>query len=338
MVAVTADTVKLGIIDEVTPGITPTNPAFKLIRATGESLAFAPTITESAELTPGRGVADSALTGGQSAGDINFELSHNAAFERMLAGVMCSEWGDLLGFTTGQMPVGWDTNWIALGQQIKTFSYIKEWAIAGTIAAQVFPEVLFNTLQMTITPGSIISGAFGTIAGTVQTRTGEFTGQTFVSAGIDPVFTAPKVSQLEFRSTNLTTPLGIGLGINCFNNMVINLNNNIRGRECIGFLGPQEFALGKANSTIAATIYFSNNDMLDMLIDQDEFSLFVTVADSGVSPNKHSYQLIFPRCKMTAAPILAGGTGQDVVVDAEIAVLTPAAIPYSPIRIHRITA
>lgn len=334
---ITADEARLGVILETVAGTTPTNPAFESLRATGESLAFTPTIVNSAELTPGRGVADSALTGGAAAGDINFEVSKNNAFELLLTGAFCSNWGDLLGFTTPQMPAGWGVNDMALGKLMRTYSYIKEFSHQGITDIQVFPEAMVNTLALTITPGQIITGTYGMIGGTMVHRTAEFSGQTWIPGGVNPVMTAPKVVDIAFYETDMTTPLGLAIGTHCFNNFVLNINNNVRAIECIGTLGARERALGKAEVTITAGIYFTDGMLLDMLIDQDEFAMKVIIQDSLASPANHKYQFTLPRAKLTAAPVLAGGTGQDVVVDAAITCLTPAAIPNSPVWVKKIT-
>jgi hypothetical protein len=335
---ITADDARLGVLLETAPGTVPTNPAFESLRATGESVSFTPTIVNSAELTPGRGVADSALTGGNAAGDINFELSKNNAFELLLTGAFCSNWGDLLGFTTPQMPAGWGINDMALGKLMRTFSYIKEFSHAGLLDIQTFPESMVNTFAMTITPGQMITGTYGLIGGTMEHRITEYAGQSWVPGGVNPVMTAPKVVDIAFYQTNMTTPLALAIGTHCFNNFVLNINNNVRAIECIGTLGARERALGKAEVTLTAGIYFADGMLLDMLIDQDEFCIKATIQDSLASPANHKYLFTIPRAKLTAAPVVAGGTGQDVVVDAAITCLTPAAIPYSPIWVKKITA
>lgn len=338
---VTADTVRLGIIRETTKGVVPTNPAFQSLRLTGESVAFTPNVVNSAELTPGRGVADSALVGATAAGDLSWELSKNAAFELLLAGMMASDWGDLLGFTSGQMPVGWDTTWIGVGKKIDTFSFLKEFDVNGDgslLSLQTFPDLMVNTFQLTITPNQIITGSFGVQSGTMTVREAEYTGQSFVAPGVNPVFTAPKVVTAEFRQLDQVTPLGIGIGNHCFNNLVINLTNNIRAVECIGQLGAREYALGKCEVTLTAGIYFADDLLLNMLIDQSEFSMLIKVADGLASPNNHSYEFWVPRAKLTAAGVTAGGTGQDVVAACSIACLVPSVIPNSPLKVRRITA
>lgn len=338
MSVLVTDVIKVGVVREVTRGLTPASPAFQLLRVTGESLAFTPVSVNSAEMKPGRGIADSVLTGSNTAGDINFELAQSPGFELMLAAALASEWGDTLGYDPGDIPGSFDeTDGLLLGSTIQSFSYMKEWELESVFGMHVFPEIYVNTMSLTITPNQIITGNFGLLGAIMNPRTTALSGQSEIAAGSNPIFTAPNVVVGRFLETDLTTPLNIAIGTHCFNNITINLNNNLRSVECIGTLGARERALGRSEISITAGIYFIDDALIDLLIDQNEFAFQIEVRDSNASPNTHAYEILFPRCKLTAAPVTAGGTGQDVVVDAAIAVLQPTAIPYSPIQIFRKT-
>lgn len=71
----TANTTQLSYIKEVTPGTTPSTPAMKRIRYTGESLNSNITTTESQEIRDDRATSDLVLTDQSNGGDINAELS-----------------------------------------------------------------------------------------------------------------------------------------------------------------------------------------------------------------------------------------------------------------------
>jgi hypothetical protein len=334
--AITSDTVLLGEIPETVVGTTPTTPAFNGIRATGEGVNFTPAMAESAELVPGRGLADNLLVGGAAAGPLNFELSKNVAFEHFLAGLMCSDWGDTLGFTSGQMPAGWDSSWLACGQEIKTFSYVKEFPVDTFNYLHVFPASFINSLQLNITPGQIITGSWGLVGGPVHPLDAPIAGQTWVPPAIRALFAAQNVVTAEFRTENNGSVLPIGIGNHCFSNIVLNLTNNQRARECIGFLGTKERALGRIGLTITATIYFSSNDLLNMLIDQTAFTFAMTLSTApagAASYDQYTFQA--DRMKVTACNIVAGGTGQDVVAEVTMSGLQPTVIPHSPLLIQR---
>ncbi len=83
---------QIGIIEETTPGTTPTSPEFELIRTTGSpDLAFNPTVVTSDEIRADRNVADTILVGAEATGSINFELSYDS-MDRLLRSAMFSAW------------------------------------------------------------------------------------------------------------------------------------------------------------------------------------------------------------------------------------------------------
>ena len=53
---VSADTLRLAYVFEPVRGVTPTTPAFDVLRTTGEGLTFNPTATFSNEMDTSRGV------------------------------------------------------------------------------------------------------------------------------------------------------------------------------------------------------------------------------------------------------------------------------------------
>lgn len=83
----------LGIVEEnpTTPGTTPVNPVFELLRPTAINLSFSPKTKLSAELIADRNVADVVLVGKESGGDTPMECSYGA-IDTVLRGGMMSDW------------------------------------------------------------------------------------------------------------------------------------------------------------------------------------------------------------------------------------------------------
>lgn len=71
----TSNSTTLSFIKEVTPGVTPNNPAMQLLRFTGESLEAANTTTVSEEIRDDRATADLILTDQSNKGDVMGEMS-----------------------------------------------------------------------------------------------------------------------------------------------------------------------------------------------------------------------------------------------------------------------
>lgn len=78
-------------VAELTPGITPANPAFKAMRVTSNGLNFEPQRTTSNEIRPDRQITDAPLMELRAGGDIGIELSY-AAFDDMFEAAFQGTW------------------------------------------------------------------------------------------------------------------------------------------------------------------------------------------------------------------------------------------------------
>ena len=81
----------LSIIEEVTMGVTPSNPTFKALRYKGESLNYNVSNIVSEEIRDDRNTSELIQVGADVSGDIDFELSFGP-FNDLLEGVLASDW------------------------------------------------------------------------------------------------------------------------------------------------------------------------------------------------------------------------------------------------------
>lgn len=298
--AVSADTTRLMITPEVTPGTLPASATWDLLRITGEGVNFGVTTTLSNEINPNRGVSDSILTDAQVSGPLNFELAKSLAFEELLAAAFCNDWV---------------SNALTIGTKLKTFSLEKRFKLNDTpsYAFHRFTGCAVNGFSFQVQPGQPITGNFDMLGRALALDTAELTGTTINAAGTDPVMTAPLVTTINLA----------GLTITCMNNLQLTLTNNIRALSCIGKLGADDQALGRAEVQLQATAYFGSNDVLQKLIDQSVGVVTFTTRDS-TTPTPHSYAWTLPRVKLASAEVVAGGTNTDVVANITIAGLYDA--------------
>lgn len=68
--------VRMTWVDEITPGVTPASPRMRGARFTGETLAFTPTFTDSAEIRDDRMSSDAIKTNETNSGPVNTEWSY----------------------------------------------------------------------------------------------------------------------------------------------------------------------------------------------------------------------------------------------------------------------
>ena len=319
--AVSSDSLRLAISKEVTTGVVPTG-AYDLMRTTGEGLVFEVQTTQSDEMGGlNRGVKDSILTGATVSGDISFELSRSKAFEDLLAACLANTWGgDPLSVPGSTADNVYDAS------VYQTFTVEKRFTLDSTptYSYHVFSGCMVDTLNLSITPNEPITGSFGFVGETLTTPTVE-SGSSYANAGTNPVMTAPLVTGIELLSPagiDDTTgdPLGTPvawLANSCFTGLDINLNNNGRGLQCIGFLGNKETVLGRFECSGSGSLYYAGDGPLDALVDQDEYAMRVTMTDS----TGESLEFLFPRMKVSEASVLASGTNTDVMTEITLAML-----------------
>lgn len=304
----TADTTRLAIAKLTgTPPALPATPAWQLARFTGESVNFTPTTVNSSELDPSGQVRDSILTGGSTAGAVNFEVSRNPFLEDLLAAVFRNDWG--VG-TEGEPPVAIGADELIPGTSLSSWAIEKRFQVGDAPASYTFHRFMpsgVDTLEITIAPGDPISGNANFNGGVQSLDTAEVAGATYDDSGDNPVMTAPLVTELSIDTGTVST--------RCLSAFGMTFNSNLRAVECIGTLGPRELLLGVFSAELSGTVYYTDDTIIQKFIDQTPFPVIVKITDS----EGNAYEFEFPRCKAASAPVNAGGTGQDVVIDLTMA-------------------
>lgn len=286
------------------PPAVPATPTMTVARMTGESLSFQPSVTTSNELDPSGQLRDSILTGGQSTGSVEMELSRNNYFEEVLQAVFRNSWatgsqGDgTLPYTPGAV----GANELIVGSTLKLFMVEKTFQAPDGPLYHRFDVSAYDSLSISVAPNAPITASASISGGTLDLDSAIIVGATYPDPGTYPVFTAPEVSEISVDGVPTTL---------CFSSFTMNFNSNVRGIECIGTLGFREQALGRFEATIEGTAYFVSNDLLQDLIDQNELPLSIVLEDGA----GNGYTFFFPRCKITANAVNAAGTGQDVVAN-----------------------
>ena len=302
MSVISTDSLQLAMVEETVPGTTPATPAFQLWRTTGEGLTFTPNTSESGEIgSGGRFKQPSNVTGMAVSGDINFELAKFPALETAIAAVLGSDWGEcpLGGAST------FDATRVTAGETLRTFTIEKRFPNpAGGYFYQRFKGVSFSSLTINVSPNNPITGSVGIVGGVPELATTPITGATYVSAGSNPVFTAPEV-------TDLTVGAALGIGTHCWTSMTLTIDSGNRGIPCIGTQGDREVVLGTVSTTLSGDVYFSDQAVLQALLDNTTIGDgVVAFEDSG----NNIYRFDLYGLKPTAGSVAAGGAGQDLVM------------------------
>ena len=313
--AVSADLLRLGIVREATPGVIPANPAFQLLRVTSESLAFQPETQLSNELNPDRQLTDVITSGGQSGGDLSFEVSSNPGFEMLLEGALGNTWsGDILS-------VG---NLLMTHAIEKRFTFdpadpdpLRQYEYNRVVRA------LVDSMTLTFTTGGPATGSATILGGAYTRDASALAGATYTDAGKLPVMVGSQVFPLTF------TIEGTDYTAWCVSQLVVNLRNNGRAIACLGQEGASEVVLGRFECEITATIYINpeTQALMDAFLNRTEMALEFSVSDAL----DNAYTFTFPRVRVSAATQVAAGTNQDVVLETTLqALVTELDVPPGP--------
>ena len=293
-----ADLLRLAIVRETTPGVTPATPAFQLLRVTSESLAYTPDTQLSNELNPARQVTDVIVTGGQSGGDIAMEISSNPGFELLLEGVLAHVWA---------------TDEIWVGNQLLTHTVEKRFTFdeADPIVTQRyefnrFVRSLVDAMTLTFAPGGPATANATILGGAMSRDDTDITGATYVDPGQLPVIVGAGVLPVTF------TVAAVDYQAWCVSNLVINFRNNGRAIACLGQDAANQVVLGRFECEITASIYLEHDTdvLMDAFINRTEIAFAVTAADSL----GNQYEFTFPRVRVSACTEVAGGTNTDVIM------------------------
>lgn len=309
MSTVSADTLQLAIVEEVTPGTTPATPVFLVVPVTSESLAANATTQTSETLNPQRQIQGSYLTNLETGGDIAMEFSLNDATKLLLESALSEDFVAADG-TPFPVPPAGAPNVSPEGANIgtikKTFTAevrFPDPVNVGQFLYQRFTNCGVDTFTLTGDPENPVTAAFSIMGGIPSTDNAIIAGATYTVPGNQDVFKGPDYITLQFGSITGT--------LDCMSSFTLNLANNMRGQKCLGTLGNKDILLGTADPNGSGEYYYKSNDLIDALIAQTEFALTVEMKTASNS----YFAALFPRTVLTSDPVVASGQNTDVMDD-----------------------
>ncbi|AUM59730.1 major tail protein [Pseudomonas phage PMBT14] len=268
----------LRIVPEVTPGITPTNPAWQTVRHTGTTLAISKESLQSEELRDDRQIADFRLGARQVGGDISIELSYGS-FDMILEALLQGTW-------TG--------NVLKAGVVRRTFSLERFFADLGTANKPYhrFRGVEFNTLALTIAANAMVTGTIGVLGLDSSLDTVPLAGAT-----VAPATTTSPLDSFTGTLSESGTPIAV------VTELTLNLDNGMAARFVVGSKVSIKPSVSRSNLTGQVTAYFEDSRLLDKFITEENSSLVFTMPDG----EGNAYEITIPRLKYTGGqPDVAG--------------------------------
>ena len=300
---ISADSTGLYIVKETVSGETPASPVWLQFPPVSESVATNATTTISNTLNATRQVLDSILTGMDISGSVEIELARTPAMDLILESVMASAW-DVTGDPNYTMSVGLD--------QV-TFSLMKRWPRPGSpgdYIYNIYTGCTADTLSVTMTAGSEVTASVGLIGKGVDAalNTTEPVGSTYPALTDFNVLRAPGVKGITLdNEAGTLAPL---ITDSCTTDITLNVTNNGRGIQCLGTLGNKETVLGRFESSVDMTIFFSDNNIMEDFLKQSAMNVTFTIGDADTD---NHYKFTLPKGKLSSETVVAGGTNTDVV-------------------------
>ena len=168
---------------------------------------------------------------------------------------------------------------------------------------QRYKGASYSAINLAISPNNPITGSVSVVGGTPELDSLPVKGALYTPPGSFPVFTAPQVMNLDIGS--------MGVGTHCWTSLNIALDSQNRGIPCIGSQGDREVVLGTLSATVSGDVYFSDQQILQALLDN------TTLGDSVIAmedAQNNWMRFDFYGMKPTSGQLAAGGTGQDLTI------------------------
>ncbi len=288
--------VSLKYVAETTYGTTPADsPNWQALRFEKESLGGTPKTTVSNEIRDDRMISDMPKVGLEAGGEIGIELSATS-YDDFIEAALCGTW------TTNVLEVGTVDRSFSIEKVYEDLTGNNIVLLTGQRVAQFN---LNREYGNPITGSFLFAGNGITLPASSAVGTGSVAAKT-----TNPVINAAgDVTLLEYNNAG---------GI-YFKKFDVQINNNMRPTEAIGYDAPINQRKGESTITISTELYFESIAQYQDVINNASVRLEITDSDGT-----NSYAWLFPACKPTSPPPSAEGKNQDIMHRMEFTALYDA--------------
>ena len=289
---------QIAIVPETVWGVTPTSPAFRKLRVTGESLVAGLGTVESQELRPDRNVSDVSLVSASASGALNFELSYST-FDDLIAAALFGTWSG------NALKNGASSN-------MKSFTIEKRFDLGGSYEYFRYRGMVPNTMTLTLGVDAIITGSFEFMGAREDSAGGSLPGAIYQEATSNPVLNA---------TGNFATLSVGGDSQNFIASMDMTVNNNLRAQRAVAHLESIGVGTGQFSVTGNMNVYFKSKEIYNKYIANESVALSFVLGEDGGK----QYKFTIPRIKFTNGSVLAENRGADLMCNMTYqAILDPA--------------
>ena len=236
---ISAKSARVAYVAEVTPGVTPATPAFKVFRSTGEGVEVIRQLSFTSELNGKRGQNAHSLARKGGRASYNFKFSY----------------ATLDDFLESALRSAWTTDALIDGVAQKTFTL--ETMFEGG-ATDIYKRVTgseVNNLSLSFKAGEDISGSVAFMGLDGDFYNAAIASSTYVAANTNPI--------QNFGDFSAFTMSGLTVG--CVSAIDLTINNNLSEIMCLGSLAPTDLD-GSATLEVTGSIAIAlTSDEYDVL-------------------------------------------------------------------------
>lgn len=299
---------QVAYVAEVTPGVTPATPAFKLLRATDEDTAVERQFSFSAEKDGKRGQKNANLIGRKGSGGYKGELVYGAN-DDIIEGLLCGAWA---------------TDVIVDGKSKLTFTIETKFETGGTDIYKRLRGAEVESMSFNYKANDVATFSVGFMARASDFANAGVAGATYAAVNSNPVLTTA-----DFASLTMT-----GLTVGCVASLDVDFKNNLDPLNCLGSIDVTDFTQGTFEASGKMSVVLSDDeyDLLQAYSAGTATSLSFQAGRSAGS--RYLFELpnvIFEDMKVTAD----GGEGKSVLMDISWRALQSSSLSGQTVKITR---
>ena len=284
----------LSIIEETVEGTTPATPAFTSLRFRGESISESLKSETDEEIRSDRQYSDSVIVSGESAGDVQFNMSYSAQTDLFLMAILQTS------STT------WLTTESIYNEKTKRFYTIEKIVEDGAGASQYwrYNGMQAGTMSLNFQDG-ILQGSVSFMGLQGSTDTVIVTGATYGA-----LHTAPLMNSADTLTAITVKDSGdADLGV-VVQDMSLTMSNGLRGQRALGSLYNAGIASSRFKAEFSGNLYFKDKTIYDKFKLNDYLKLQIDLTDSTGA----IYSIALNKLKTQSFEVVAGGVDQDLIV------------------------
>lgn len=284
----------LSIIEETVEGTTPATPAFTTLRFRGESINETLSSETDEEIRSDRQYTDSLIVSGESAGDMQYNMTYSAQTDMFLMAMLQTS------------KTTWLTTEPMYNEKTKRYYTIEKTVVdgGGTPVYFRFRGMQAGSMSLNFQDG-ILQSSITWMGLDGSSDTTILTGATYGAVNNAPLMN----SSDSITDITIKDSADVDLGA-VLQDMTLTLDNGLRGQRALGSLYNAGIASSRFKAEFSGNLYFKDKTIYDKFKANDHMKVSITLTDSTGA----SYVFSLNKLKTQSFEVVAGGVDQDMVV------------------------